>query len=129
MYVQGVRGDAKIRWDTCDERKFRHDPIFIEAMYCGRITNLHDLAVFLDDSTVLDYLDVPVFQALLELNRNLFDCVETPMLYFYAERHYVLVFRPEIEDVYIGVLEDDEVDDDVLPEPEAWMYVSIKSML
>jgi hypothetical protein len=119
MYVTGMDGNATIRWDTCDPAKFRHDPIFMEAMYCGRIKNLQDLAVFLDDSSVLDYIDAPVAEAILEINRNLFNCVDVPTVYYWVEKEYCLMFSPAEDDVYIGTLD----------ENDAWTYVSIKSML
>lgn len=122
MYIVGMDGNAKIRWDTCDTRKFRHDPIFLEAMECGTVKTLHDLAVFLDDTTVLDYMDTPVIEAILEINRNLYDCVDVPIVYYYTEQDHALMFFPRSNEVYLGVLDGD-------PEVATWTYVSIKSML
>lgn len=130
MYVFSTRGNAHIRWETCNPRSFLDQPLFLEAASSGQVQTIKDLAVFLDGTDILSCPDDPCIESLLEINRNLYNVEDRPCIYYSADWYYVLEFSPQDEDVFIGILHPDAPDDEVIiPDLDMWSYASIKSML
>lgn len=130
MYTFATRGNARIRWETCNPKSFLEQPMFLEAANSGEVQTIRDLGIFLDQTSILSSLDDPCIEALLEINRNLYDIEGCPSIFYAAEWYYVIEFCPKEDDVYIGFLRHDAPDDETLiPDLDVWVYSSIKSML
>lgn len=118
--------------------------MFLEAANSGQVHTIEDLANFLSETDVLSCPDSVCIQALLEINRHLYDVEGRPRI-FYAETLYyiseegheddyvaysVLEFSPQDDDVFLGFLRPDVPDDEqVIPDRDVWVCASIKSMI
>ena len=144
MQTFATRGNARIRWEECDLKVFREQPMFLEAAHSGQVHTIVDLGMFLSETDILSCPDEPCIRAFLEINRHLYDIEGRPRI-FYAETlnyitenfiddtytaYSVLEFSQEDEDVYMGFLRPDAPDDErVIPDLDMWVCASIKSML
>ena len=141
MYAFATRGNARIRWEECDLGMFREQPLFLEAAHSGHVHTIVDLATFLSETDILSCPDEPCIRAFLEINRHLYNVEGRPRI-FYAETldyiteefvddtytaYSVLEFSPQEDDVYMGFLRPDVLDDKrLIPARDVWVRASIK---
>jgi hypothetical protein len=143
-FTIATRGNAetcRIDWSACNPEVFRDNPMLLEAKTCDLVRTVEDLALFLDQSDVLTYLDTPRVNALLEINRCLVPAYPTqkPRIYFDADGCYkMLEFHPGQDYIMYGYLPDIRCEwfdhhtqlefEDSLPDLLSWIIVPLKSM-
>lgn len=135
-FIVGMREAPEhyfILWNRCDPSLFLHESMLREAMACGRVTTLAELAMFLDDSGFLGNLDYVRLSALLEINRHTVPGTRgRPRIYWeYQGWYYALEFAPGEDDMAFGYMPSDcpGIPEHDIPDLPMWQYRSIKSML